>query len=40
MDITYRDLILYRVEVWWKRDDINKKKNIHHKRKCTKTLTI
>ena len=35
--ITYKDLILYRVEVWWKRPPT---KDIHSKRECTKTLTL
>ena len=36
-NITYKDLILYRVEVWWKRPPTSE---IHHKRICTMPLTL
>ena len=37
---SYKDLILYRVDVWWKRDLENTDKNIHNKRDCTRTLSL
>ncbi len=37
---SYKDLILYRVDVWWKRDLENTDKKIHSKRECTRTLSL
>ena len=37
---SYKDLILYRVDVWWKRDLENTDKKIHSKRDCIRTLSL